>query len=179
MITHARWGCWETNSSTMNQIAIYPSSTDLTICVPREIVLNYDFPSDGGDMIKDPIHKIRLVWAMIKEIEHERDYEWSQEHINDHAEDFDVEKFRETFYSILDRYGISYTESDEDECVGILGMSGMSHEAAMLFLAPENLEWFLFNPNSMFTFGHENAWPYHDELGYTDESAEGYNILEV
>lgn len=183
MITHARWGCWETNSSTMNQIAISQGMIIRNDELPRHVLLNYDFPQELGNMVTDTIHKIRVAWALIQEVRFEmRDA--SKRDLMQSAKNYCPDALEGILFMTLKQRGIDYdidpsVDMSEDPGIGLIGLCGVRDDVRELFTAEGRLEKFLFDNRSMFTFGFENAWPHGDRLGYTDIPSTGYDILEV
>lgn len=183
MITHARWGCWETNSSTINQIAIPRGAIQRIDKIPSEIMINYDFPIEEGSMITDFVGKVRATWALINEIRFEIGRE-TQSIISRKPENYYALDFQDILFNTLKRQGISYTVDQsidplEDAGLGMLGLAGVTDGPRLLFTTPGYLERFLFDSRSIFTFGTFNGYPSCTDLGYTGKSSNGYDIVEV
>ena len=171
MITQARWGAWETNSSTYNQIAIYN--------MQQEYIFDYDEVLEFKELPEDIYYsrktyfdfetKANILYSMIRQIEYEGEYAM------EYHDAYNVELFRKKFFEVLGDFNIKYDESKyegkDSEC-DIFGMSGIC-DMTSFFTDTHALEAFLFDPRSGFTFGEENNWPSNKFIGYTHMSTGG------
>ena len=177
MINRVRIGIWETNSSTMNQIAIYrhskdPNKLDKSV---KHVILTGDVPDCDdpvftNDTTFDTETKIQILYSMIREIKnYENDPYFNGKGRNEYP---DWERYLNNLLAILDRNGVTYefkipiTEDCrmDDDTFGMSGIENMD----FLFLNKYALQSFIFNPRSGFTFGEENMYPSVHKVGYTN-----------
>lgn len=175
MITSARWGVWETNSSTMNQIAIRINDNEFTEDYPKGIFLNSTIDSSEARMVRNVTEKIQILWEWCNKIDGESTY-------NADKSWFETNIFRRNLLEVLKKHNIELYLLPLDKGsldLGIVGLSGVNDCALKLFSNKDLLEKFIFDKNSCFTWGIENGWPDSNHIGYSEEPSEKYEIMDI
>lgn len=165
MIHSERWGVWETNSSSMNQIVIHLVNDVSHVITPKRIELNHDIDDSGGMMYSEFTDKAKIIYAITEQLKYEADHECSNMH---DAMIKWADTYLKTLFEVLNSHGIEYTITESEMDISELEMFGLCgvHEIRGLDDF-ETVEKFLFDPASAFTFGYENHWPDNESLGYT------------
>lgn len=149
MIHQVRRSCWETNSSSMNQIAINTAldmgTTTRYIGFPSYVVMeNY---SDPEKTVYDPIEKLRFIYALLLDVTFDNDVDQSTK-----------DRCKSSFDELMRRYGIEY-----DDPVPVLyreeaiGMAGVTDETIELLTNVELMDRFISLPASGYTIGEINT----------------------
>lgn len=195
MISRVRIGMWETNSSTMNQVAIYRHSKDNDMLENsiQHIILTGEVPDCDSavftnDTTFDTETKIQILYSMIREIKNEApNYENDRRFNPSYGCGYgypDWERYLQNLLKVLEANGVDYEFKKpittdykfEDDNFGLSGIQNMD----ALFLNINALRSFIFDHRSGFTFGEVNAWPDESNVGYTKiPTGDNYVVITI
>ncbi len=194
-----RYGMWETNSSTVNQLVIHRGKFKPVTCT-HLILKRKDVSGVGCESFTDIESKAQLIYGMAEDIREEKkstDQYLKRYSITDPKMCYYAAKEKprldkisrralsveKMLFKVLEKHGVIYSieKTKSDSWPGeLFGMSGSFDIKDKIFSSEDSIERFLFDENSGFTFGEENIFMRDDKFGYTDKTLDEdeYDVYE-